>query len=130
MPPLIIYFVGFVAVLLYFLLPLWLAAPIAIALVLIALFRLRKLGRARQQRDELDQTGAVLPIAGDNSENNTPAKPGSDEAAQSHHGHHHEHGSPDDNSSGHSSHHHDPPSFGGGDGGAHHGGFDGGGHGH
>ena len=78
MPPLIIYFVGFVAVVLYLLLPVWLAVPVVIVLVLVALFRFRHLGHLRQNRERLDRVDSTPGVPPASDADDEPADPVAD----------------------------------------------------
>ena len=126
MPPLIIYSIGVIAVILYVLLPWWLSVPAMVAMVLFALFRLRHLGRARS-RFEGAKPDVTAPLLASAMEAATAAEPAA-EATVPHKDHSHDVSA----SAAHAAIHHQPSTF-LGDGGGHQGGHEaggGGGHGH
>jgi len=98
MPPLIVFIVGILSVILFMTVPVWLAVVIVTVLVFTCLFRIRHLRQTHEQRNQSQGDSSVLPIVGDDSINSRAT------------------------SGGHSHHHPDAASFGGGDAGGHHGG--------
>ena len=135
MPPLIVLIVGIIATVLFMSCSIWIALPIVVAIVLVALFRIRHLARLRERHGQppgvRPREDSVWPFFW-----NTPVNPSSDpgESSPSSHHHHHHHppgGGADAGLGGHSHHHPDSSSFSSGDAGGHHGGGDfGGGGGH
>ena len=114
MPPLIVFIMGLVAMILFMTVSVWLAVVIVVVLVFTCLLRIRHLGRSRPPRDGTPQVDSFWSFFWLNSSNPDGVNAPPPEPEHSHQGHHHHHdGSVPDVSSG-----------------THHGGFDGGGGGH